>query len=111
MAGRYPDGGREVQRRAGVLAEADRLARGVSPMLPEGIAPLMAGHRLAVVSSIDERGRVWASLLTGPPGFLRRMDERLMLIESQPAPFDPLRRNLAGRPDMGVLAIDLLARR
>jgi predicted pyridoxine 5'-phosphate oxidase superfamily flavin-nucleotide-binding protein len=33
------------------------------------------------------------------------------LIESQPAPLDPLRRNLATRPELGLLAIDLEKRR
>lgn len=100
-----------MQRRAGVLAEADHVGRGVYATLPETVERLMAGHRLAVAASLDERGRVWASLLQGPPGFLRRVDERLMLIESHPAPFDPLRRNLAVRPEMGILAIDLATRR
>ena len=110
-AGPYHEGEREVQRRAGVLAEADHVGRGVHATLPEAIERLMAVHRLAVAASLDERGRVWASLLTGPSGFLRRVDERLMLVESHPAPFDPLRRNLAVRPEMGLLAIDLATRR
>jgi uncharacterized protein len=100
-----------MQRRAGSLAEADHVGRGVHATLPDAFDRLMAMHRLVVAASLDESGRVWASLLTGPHGFLRRVDERLLLIGSHPAPFDPLRRNLAVRSEMGLLAIDLATRR
>jgi hypothetical protein len=71
----------------------------------------MAGHRLAVAASLDEDSWVWASFLTGPPGFLRPVDEHLVLIESIPLPSDPLPHNLAVRSELGLLAIDLSTRR
>ncbi len=101
----------EVQRRAGVRAEAERVGRIVSPILTGAAARLMADIRLAVAASVDDRSRVWASLLTGPPGFLRPVDEQLMLIESQPHPSDHLARNLEARRELGLLAIDLATRR
>src|SRR5262245_51165267 len=92
--GPYHRGELEVQRRIGVHEEAERVGRIISPTLTALVARLMAGHQLAVAASLDREGRVWASLLTGPAGFLRPVDERLMLVESQPHPFDPLARNL-----------------
>ena len=109
--GPFHEGEREVQRSLGVLAEAGRVGRGIHATLPEAIAPHLALHRMAVAASLDARGRVWASLLTGPPGFLRRVDDRLMLIASHPAPHDLLGGHLAARPEFGLLAIDLMARR
>jgi len=107
----YHTGEVEVQRRAGVREEAERVGRIVSPTLTGPAARLMAGHRLAVAASLDETSRVWASLLTGPAGFLRPVDERLMLIASHPRPADPLAINLKERSELGLLAIDLATRR
>lgn len=109
--GLYHPGEVEVQRRAGVREEADRVGRIVSPTLTGAAARLIGVHRLAVAASLDEGFRVWASLLTGPPGFLRPVDERLMLIESRPRRSDPLARNLEVRSELGLLAIDLATRR
>lgn len=109
--GPYHPGEVEVQRRAGAREEADRAGRIVSPTLAAAAMRLMAEHRLVVAASLDEGSRVWASLLTGPPGFLRPVDERLMLIESQPRRSDPLARNLEVRSELGLLAIDLGTRR
>lgn len=105
--GPYHPGELEVQRRVGVREEAQRLAPGISPILTPVAMRLMASHRLAVAASLDESSRVWASLLTGPPGFLRPVDERLMLIQSHPRRSDPLSRNLQARGELGVLAIHL----
>jgi hypothetical protein len=109
--GPYHAGELEVQRRAGVQEEAGRVGRIVSPTLTGSVARLMAAHRLAVAASLDEDSRVWASLLTGPAGFLHPVDARLMLVESHPRPTDPLARNLQVRSELGLLAIDLATRR
>jgi predicted pyridoxine 5'-phosphate oxidase superfamily flavin-nucleotide-binding protein len=109
--GPYHAGEIEVQRRAGVREEAERVGRIVSPTLTAAAARMMAVQRLAVAASLDETSRVWASLLTGPAGFLRPVDERLMLIESHPRPTDPLARNLEARSELGLLSIDLATRR
>ncbi len=101
----------EIQRRAGVRDEAERLGRTITPFLTDGAARLMTKHRLAVAASLDADSRVWASLLTGPSGFLRPIDDRLLLIERLPHPADPLAQNLRTRGEMGLLAIDLAARR
>jgi hypothetical protein len=109
--GPYHAGEIDVQRRAGVREDAERVGRIVSPTLTGAAVRLMADHRLAVAATLDEDSRAWASLLTGPPGFLCPVDERLMLIERLPRPSDPLARNLEARSELGLLAIDLGTRR
>jgi len=109
--GPYHSGEREVQRRAGLREEAERIGRMVSPYLTDPVARLMADHRMAVAATLDRDARVWASVLTGPAGFLRPVDERLMLIEQHPRTTDPLSRNLASPGPLGLLAIDLSTRR
>ena len=57
-------------------------------------------------------GRVWASLLVGEPGFVRVLDERAVRIAATLLPGDPLEEDLQGTgTEVGVLAIDLAARR
>ena len=75
------------------------------------LAPLLAEFRLAVAASIDARGRVWASLLTGPPGFLDVAGEERLDVAAQVAPGDPFRANLAGRSEIGLLVFDPATRR
>jgi uncharacterized protein len=109
--GPFHPGEVEIQGVAGVREEAERLGRTISPFLTDSAARLMAKHRLAVAASLDADSRVWASLLTGPPGFLRPVDDRLLLVERLPHAADPLARNLRTRGAMGLLAIDFTSRR
>jgi len=107
----YHSGELEVQRRAGVRNRADDVGRIIAGAIPMDLGPLLAEFRLAVAASIDPRGRVWASLLTGPAGFLDIVDETRLHIGARVAPGDPLRTNLAGRPEMGLLVLDPATRR
>jgi predicted pyridoxine 5'-phosphate oxidase superfamily flavin-nucleotide-binding protein len=66
---------------------------------------------MAVAASLDERGRPWASLLTGPAGFIEAADEKQLRLAVAPAPDDPLAANLRARPELGLLVIDPRDRR
>jgi hypothetical protein len=96
----------EMQRRAGVVEEARRVAAIIAPGLPAGAEPFLARQRLAVAATLEPGGRVWASLLAGPPGFLAPVGEDLLRIGARWIPGDPLLGNLAARPELGLLAID-----
>jgi predicted pyridoxine 5'-phosphate oxidase superfamily flavin-nucleotide-binding protein len=115
MSGTIPSpfhpGELELQRRAGALDEARDLGRMLRSAVPPGAARVLAEIRLAIASSLDEDGRVWASPLTGPAGFVRVVDERLLHLAARPAAGDPLAADLAVRPELGLLAIDLRTRR
>jgi predicted pyridoxine 5'-phosphate oxidase superfamily flavin-nucleotide-binding protein len=99
-----------VQRRAGVSEDAARTGRIIGAALPPSAHRFLSEQRMAVVASLDDESRVSASLLTGPPGFLRPQGEESLLIDARPASADPLTRNLALRPELGVLIIDLARR-
>jgi hypothetical protein len=94
-----------------VSEDAARVGRAIAAGLPPSNQQFLSEQRMAVAASLDDSGRVWASLLTGPPGFLRRVDDELLLIGGRLAPADPLVRNLALRPELGMLVIDLARRR
>ena len=95
-----------MQRRAGVVEDARRVAAIIAPGLPAGAEAFLARQRLAVAATLEPGGRVWASLLTGPPGFLAPVGEDLLRIDARRIPGDPLLENLAARPELGLLAID-----
>ena len=95
-----------MQRRAGVMEEARRVGAIIAPGLPAGAGPFLARQRLAVAATLEPGGRVWASLLTGPPGFLAPVGADLLRIGARWIPGDPLLGNLAARPELGLLAID-----
>jgi uncharacterized protein len=59
-----------------------------------------------VAASLDATGRPWASLLTGPAGFVRAIDERLLGIAVAPDAGKPLADNLAVRPELALLVFD-----
>ena len=95
-----------MQRRAGALREADAVGNGIRSTLPRGVDRFLARQRLAVAASVDARDRVWASILTGPPGFVQPVDPRLLRLTARPTPGDPLADNLTTRPELGLLVLD-----
>lgn len=101
----------EVQRRAGVREEADQVGAIIGGRIPPAFVPILAGFRFVVAASIDSGGRVWASLLTGPPGFLKILGETRVRLDARPAAGDPLAANLARPSELGLLVIDPATRR
>jgi hypothetical protein len=106
MSESFHPGEREVQRRAGVAEEARSVGRIIGRALTPPVARFLARQRLAVASSLDGGGRVWASLLTGPAGFLAPAGPERLRIAAAPAPHDPLATNLIARPELGLVVFD-----
>jgi predicted pyridoxine 5'-phosphate oxidase superfamily flavin-nucleotide-binding protein len=102
----FHSGEREMQRRAGVADEASAVGRIIGRTVSPPAARFLARQRLAVGASLDPGGRVWASLLAGPAGFLSAPDPRHLHIGVSPISGDPLAANLAARAEMGLLVID-----
>jgi uncharacterized protein len=107
MVSPFHSGELEVQRRAGVAAEAREVGGIIGGILTPPMARFLAAQRLAVASSLDADGRVWASLLTGRPGFLAPDGPERLRIAAPPIPGDPLGPNLAadGSP-IGLVVLD-----
>jgi predicted pyridoxine 5'-phosphate oxidase superfamily flavin-nucleotide-binding protein len=108
----YHPGELAVQRLAGVSGPAARVGGIIRPAMPAVAMDFLRGQRLAVLGSVAPDGKVWASLLTGPAGFMRALDERTVRVEasSPPAGGDPLLENLTHRRDVGMLAIEFSTR-
>ncbi len=108
MSSPFHPGEREVQRRAGLTEEASSVGGIISRDLSPAIARFLARQRLAVAASLDAGGRVWASLLTGPPGFLSPAGPQRLRIAAAPIAVDPLGENLGagGRRELGLVVLD-----
>lgn len=107
----YHAGELAVQARAGVQAEAEHLRKGIGGIIKPAAQEFLQTQQLAIASTIDERDRVWASLLTGELGFVQPLSEKTVEISAKLNPYDPIRNNLQLHYDIGLLVIDLATRR
>jgi predicted pyridoxine 5'-phosphate oxidase superfamily flavin-nucleotide-binding protein len=108
----FHEGERRVQARAGVSEVALRVGRGaMGTDLDQELAVFLAERLFLVAGAQAPDGRVWASLLVGPPGFVRALDSREVQLAARPAPGDPLEAALrAGPVRIGLLALDQATR-
>jgi len=111
MAGTFHRGELAVQERAGVRAQAGKIGGSIHAEIPPAAHGFLREQRLAVAASVSQNGRVWASLLTGPHGFLEPVDERRLRIHARAPAGDPLAENLRDGADVGFLVIDLANRK
>jgi predicted pyridoxine 5'-phosphate oxidase superfamily flavin-nucleotide-binding protein len=87
---RFHDGERAVQRRAGTERAAARVGRYVGSTIRADHAEFLQRQQFVVVAGQDSMGRAWASVLVGPAGSVRAVDERRLLLSGQLAEGDPL---------------------
>jgi uncharacterized protein len=109
--GAFHEGERAVQARAGVAAEARGLGRGISSAIPPGAEPFLEAQRLAVLAGVDVAGHVWASLVTGNPGFITAPSSRRLRLAAGLSDADPLADGLSNDRPLGLLVIDPERRR
>lgn len=110
MSSAYHDGEKSVQFQAGRQFEAAQLSGMVRPTLTLAAKRFLESQSLAVVGTVDAVGQVWASLLTGTPGFLRAITDELIQINADPIPDSPLNKALKMGTPCGLLVIDLASR-
>lgn len=110
----YHEGELSVQRRANKTEIAVRNSGAIDETILAGALRFIEQQPMLLIGSMDTRGQVWISTLFGNPGFVRAADNRTLMINlSQPtsADNDPLWRNLAHNPNVGLLVIELGSRR
>lgn len=102
----YHPGELAVQRRLGQSDIAARLSRMVRDEIPDAAADFLAEQPMIVLSGADDAGRVWASLVTGPPGFVHVADDERIVVDALPVTGDPLREVVTSKPRrVGMIAI------
>ncbi|GAC68597.1 pyridoxamine 5'-phosphate oxidase family protein [Gordonia soli] len=109
----FHDGELRVQERAGEHEVAVKVGRGlVGAEIPDVAADFLEQQRLLFIGHRDPRGSVWASVLSGPAGFISVSDPRSVRIGAVPPEGDVLAGSLAsGTHDLGLLAIEFASRR
>ena len=100
-----------IQTQAGVREEAERLCSFISNIIKPPAQEFLRTQQLAIASTVDVNGRVWASLLTGNPGFVQVLNEQTVQIYTTIFPKDPLHQNLQNNTQLGILVIALENRR
>lgn len=108
----YHAGERAIQERIGVREAVERAGRKViRDFMPDRHRAFFAELPFLLVGSLDGRGRVWASILTGQPGFISSPDPRTLRVNALPGFGDPLGANLASGAPVGLLGIEFQTRR
>ncbi len=100
-----------VQRRMGQAEIAARVGRMIRTEIPAAAAAFLLEQPMVVLAATDGAGQVWASLVTGPAGFVHA-DYQTIAVDALPVPGDPL-HNLLRSPDqrVGMIAIEPQSRR
>jgi uncharacterized protein len=105
-------GEQALQARAGARERSERAGqRMIRDFMPDPHREFFAAQPLVLVGSLDARGRPWASLLAGEPGFMASPDARTLRVNARPAADDPLAANLAAGAPLGLLGIEFATRR
>jgi predicted pyridoxine 5'-phosphate oxidase superfamily flavin-nucleotide-binding protein len=107
----FHEGELAVQRRAGVAAQAARLAGMLAAAeLRGGFARFLADRTFAALTARDDDGRLWISPLTGAPGFLDAIGPVTLMVHAAPLSGDPLHHLPPGQP-VGMVVIEFATRR
>ncbi|NBM18031.1 pyridoxamine 5'-phosphate oxidase family protein [Streptomyces sp. GC420] len=108
----YHEGSRAVQERVGVRELADHVGRSIGRGIKPVAAAFLGLQPMLVVGAADRGGRLWASLLTGEPGFVRATGPRTVSVGAVPVAGDPLAAVLAeDETPVGTIALDPRTRR
>jgi predicted pyridoxine 5'-phosphate oxidase superfamily flavin-nucleotide-binding protein len=104
----YHPGELRVQGRIGSEETAKTMARTIYPVIAHQFVDFIRNQPMVVCASVDTDGMVWASLLSGQPGFMEVVDEQALRINALPDMEDPL----SGAGDeLGLIIIDFSTRR
>ncbi|MEU2119860.1 pyridoxamine 5'-phosphate oxidase family protein [Streptomyces sp. NPDC016459] len=109
--GVYHQGERTVQERSGLLDHADFSSAAIKSEIPDVAVGFLAEQPMLVIGAPDTRGDIWASLLTGEPGFLAATGPASLAINATPAVGDPLHEAFTRTAHLGMIAIEPATRR
>ena len=101
-----------VQDRAGVRGEARRVGQMLRVEIRPDVRPWLAERRFVVLAAETVGGRVWVTILAGPPGVVRSSDDGTLLdLTPLPDQEDPIAAGISPGSSVGLLVISFTARR
>ncbi|ASC70109.1 hypothetical protein XM38_010390 [Halomicronema hongdechloris C2206] len=99
-------GEQAVQTRMGVRDKLEKLGRRVvRDYLADQHREFYHLLPFLIVGTLDHQGHPWASILTGPPGFITAPDPYHLRMATQPLFGSPLADHLTAGADIGILGI------
>lgn len=101
MSGIFHAGEIAVQQRVGASSGA-----AVYRSIPEIAADFLVTRPALVIAGRDEEGRLWATMLTGIPGFMQAPGPDVITVLARPRPDDPLAPLIAAGGDVGAILWD-----
>ncbi|MDX1374226.1 MAG: pyridoxamine 5'-phosphate oxidase family protein [Burkholderiales bacterium] len=101
-----------LQARLGMRDRIEQVGRRlIRDSMPDQHRAFFAELPFVVIGALDDRDRPWASLLAGPPGFVRAPDPRSLIVGARPAAGEPIGAALAPGAPVGLLGIQPETRR
>lgn len=108
----WHEGERQLQQLVGMADKMKQVgARVIRDYMPDQHRDFFHQLPFMIVGSVDAHDEVWASILTGVPGFAVSPDPRHLRINTMPAAADPASKNLRQGAALGMLGIELHSRR
>ena len=108
----FHEGEERVQARQGVLEKVAAFGpKLIRDHLIDQHREFYAQLPFLLLGTVDERGRPWASIVSGTPGFLSTPDDTTLKITASPLQGDPLGTTLAPDAPVGVLGLQVETRR
>lgn len=107
----FHPGERAVQARTGEAEMALQTGKMLSNEIQQGAMHWLARQSFAAATTVDPRGRVWTTILAGEAGFLEAKDRQTLAVRASTSDADPLFENLRDDPRLGLVVMDLEARR
>lgn len=108
----WHDGERALQARAGVAGRMAEVGpRAIRTAMPDQHRSFFTQLPFVLAGYQGNAGNVWASLLSGSPGFVTSPDEKTLVVAAAPVADDPLTAALRVGLPVGILGIELPTRR
>ncbi|OKH11408.1 pyridoxamine 5'-phosphate oxidase family protein [[Limnothrix rosea] IAM M-220] len=108
----FHDGEMAVQELAGVRTKAEKIGRRfIRDFMPAEHQEFYGQLPFIFVGSLDEKSRLWASILTSKQAFIFSPDDKTLNFQATPLLGDRLADNLKLDANLGFLGIELHTRR
>lgn len=108
----FHDGERDAQARAGIDERMEEIGRRIiRAEMPDQHRTFFEAQPWIVLGARGASGQPWASVLTGPVGFIASPAADVLVVDALPAAEDPIDRALAAGSGFGMLGIELSTRR
>ncbi|MFC9449141.1 pyridoxamine 5'-phosphate oxidase family protein [Bacillus cereus] len=106
----FHSGERAVHNMLGVQKIANTASTMIQPTLTKRFMAFLNGQNSFMISSMDEKGRVWSSFLAGKEGIIQAVDCDLIQINVGINEGDPLFTNILHNKEVGIIVIDFASR-